>query len=404
MFTAFGLASLLFLVHTGEKGTHNTVCWVGSATMAGASYWVRYAGVLWVGACFALLLAQLAAGGSKRRASLRPAIFAGVLLLLFVMPLMVRNMLLVGDWRGGNNTPATMPIHRFVAATPRILDHLIIGDGTTAQLWFPMVLLAMGLIGLCVTAIRASAAKPTAPIRETPSQISPVPNWGIVLAALLIYGFGIAAVALRSVISYSPRMYFPVLPHLIALVVCGVAFLVRRVPAGAYSRTAGVALVLCSLLGYTMGNVISRIPLGPDMYQKTDIALLGPDETGRSLKELLDQQLKPGEVIAATNGQAAGYVLKHPTLSLGGRPYTLLTWNARELGTQLARYGATYLLVFRNAELDSVVDDSPFLKGLAAGQSPPWLRLAGFNRDTYVYRVRISASDATRALPSQIAP
>ena len=56
----------------------------------------------------------------------------------------------------------------------------------------------------------------------------------------------------------------------------------------------------------------------------------------------------------------------------------------------MARYQAAHLLIFRNAELDPVVDESRFLQGLAVGQSPPWLGLAGFNRDTYVYRVEIS--------------
>jgi hypothetical protein len=409
MFTALSLAALLFLVHTGRKGAHNSGCWVGSATMAGASYWVRYAGVLWVGACFALLVSQLAAGVSKRRASLGSAIIAGVLLLLSVMPLMVRNMLLVGDWRGGNNTPSAMPIHNFVAGTPRILYHLIVGDGTTSQLWFPIALLVIGLIGLCVTATPAGFSgteNPGGAIREPFSQSSPRPNWGLVLAALLIYGAGISAIALRSVIAYSPRMYLPVLPHLLTLVVCGVASLARRAPKGAYSRTAVVALALGSLLGYAMCNVISsaRMALEPDAYQKTNLALVGPDETGRSLNELLDQELKPGEVIAATNGQAAGYVLRHPTLSLAGRPYTLVTWNAPQLRAQLARYGAAHLLVFRNPELDSVVDQSPFLQGLAAGQSPPWLQPAGFNRDLYVYRVRISPLDEADTTPSEMAP
>jgi hypothetical protein len=130
MFTALGLASILLLAYTGKQGTHNTACWIGSAAMAGASYWVRYAGVLWVGACFVLLF------GSRKRAPLRSVMFAGALLLFSVLPLMVRNTLLVGDWRGGNNTPATMPISRFVADTPRIMHHLILGDGVISRLWF----------------------------------------------------------------------------------------------------------------------------------------------------------------------------------------------------------------------------------------------------------------------------
>jgi hypothetical protein len=319
------------------------------------------------------------------------------------MPLMVRNVILVGDWRGGNNIAASMPISRLVTDTLRVLHYLILGDARLSRLWFPMVLMSIGLVGLCVIGRRAKAARRLASIREVLSLLPRVTNGTIVLAAFLIYSTGIAAIAVRSVISYSPRMYVPVLPHMMALLVCGVAFLVRRLPAGAYSRLVP-ATVLCLLLGDVIGNSISRISLGPDQYEKTQEALLRPDEAGRSIKQLLDRELKPGEVIAATNGQAAGYALNHPTLSLVGRPFSLVTWNALELRTELARFAVTHLLVFRDTGLDPVIGQSQFLGGLAAGQSPPWLRLAGFNRDIYVYRVQMSGPDTTHTPPSQIAP
>jgi hypothetical protein len=405
MFTVFGLASLLFLVHTDETGasTHNGLCWIGSAAMAGASYWVRYAGFLWALTCLTLLLVQIIARGSTRKPSRLSAIVAGASLLLFLMPLMVRNVTLVGDWRGGNNTAAAMSISRFVTDTPRILPHLIFGNASVSQLWFPMVLMSIGLIGLCVTWRRAKVARHRTSIREVMSVLPLVTNGRIVLAAFLIYSAGIAAIAVRSVISYSPRMYVPVLPHLIALLACGIAFFIRRLRVGTYSRLVP-AMVLCLLLGYVIGNSISRISLGPDQYERTEEAMLRPDEAGSSIKQLLDLELKAGEVIAATNGQAAGYVLNHATLSLVGRPYSLVTWNAPKLRMELARFAVTHLLVFRDIALDPVIGQSPFLAGLAAGQSPPWLRLAGFNRDIYVYRVQMSTPDTTHAPPSQIAP
>lgn len=399
LFTVFGLASLLFLAHAIEMDAdaHNGICWIGSAAMAGASYWVRYAGVLWVFTFVVLLLVQIKAGSSKKKPPRTAAIVSGALPLLLLMPLMVRNAVLVGDWKGGNNTPAAMPISRLVIDTPKILYHLILGDATISHLWFPMSFVIIGLIGVCVAGFRAKGAERLPSFRKLLSLFPPVTNTGVVLAAFLIYSSGITVIAVRSVISYSSRLFVPVLPHLIALLACGVAFLVRRLPAAAYSRLAP-AMSLCLLLGYCMGNYASRMSLGLDKYELTQQALLRPDATGRSIKQFLDRKLRPGDVIAATNGQAAGYALNHPTLSLVGRPYGLLSWTAPELRTELARFGATYLLVFRDARLDPVIEESPFLAALARGASPLWLRLAGFNGDIYVYRVQINTSDAEQAL------
>jgi hypothetical protein len=391
MFTAFGLASLLFIVCAYRNSDHTAVYWAGAAAMAGASYWVRYAGLLWVVICLGFLFWQLATSGNNKRAFLRPAILAVGLLVLFLTPLLVRNMILVGDPRGGNNTPVSRPVMRIVGRTPGIFYQLIMGSG---QSWFWVALFASGLIVLCLIAFRAGAVKPLIPAGQGHSQVSAAPGWRIVLASLLIYVAGISAIAVRTPISHTSRMFLPILPHCIALAICGLAILIRRVPAGAQSRTAFAAVLLCALPGYAMSNILAGTSIEADNYQRTVAALLVPDDNGRSLKEILRQELKPGEVIAATNGQAVGYILGHPTLALAGRPYTLLTWNALELRTQLARYRAAHLLVFRNAGLAPVIDQSAFLRKLAAGQPPSWLRVAAFNRDLYLYQVELDSFDA----------
>jgi hypothetical protein len=392
LFTVLGLGSVLFLVQADETGDgerRNGLRRLGSAILAGASYWVRYAGILWALSCLALLWAQFAAARSKRRATLPFAIAASTSVLLLLAPVMIRNVILVGDWRGGNNTPASMSISVFVRESIKLAYHLILGSASVRQLWLPTALMSIGLLGLCVTTFRAWGATHVPPVRRAPGALVPV------LGTAAIYIAGIAMIAMHSVISYAPRMFVPVLPHLLALGACGIATLARRIPARIQPRTYP-AMLACVLLGYVSGNVISRISLGPDQYAKTQRALLAPDEAGRSIRRLLDEELKPGDVIAATNGQAAGYILNHPALSLVGRPYGTVAWNAPELRAALTRYGAAWLLVFRDAELDPVVGESPLLAGLAAGRGPPWLDLAGSNGRVYVYKVRLPGTpDAT---------
>jgi len=136
--------------------------------------------------------------------------------------------------------------------------------------------------------------------------------------AAAAFFIGALAIVLRSPVSYSPRMFVPVLSHLIGLTTCFVAFAMRYLAAMNYGQSFRLAIPLCLLLGYMTGNFISRASRQPDTFEMTEEALLGSDDTGHSVKQRLAQELKPSEVIAAANGQAAGYVLKHATLSLVG--------------------------------------------------------------------------------------
>jgi hypothetical protein len=55
----------------------------------------------------------------------------------------------------------------------------------------------------------------------------------------------------------------------------------------------------------------------------------------------------------------------------------------------MVRFGARHLLIRRQpAAVDSVIQDSPFLAGLASGSSVPWLQLVARNRDISLYRLR----------------
>lgn len=381
VFTALGLASLLFLVSTEEmsNSVHVWMCWLGSAAMAGLSYWVRYAGILWVLGCFVFFMAQIVYGNNGKR-SRRPAITAVALLFSLVAPLMIRNMMLVGDWRGGNNTPAAMPLGKFVVDSAKLAFHLVLGDAPIGQLALPAMVIAIGVIGVCIVARRF--------FRANFSWRLLLAKQEIVLAAFLLYSGGIAGIALRSVIDYGPRMFVPVLPHLIVLATCFVAFALRRSQGGSYPRWVQLTIVLCLLLGYTAGNFVSRALPEPDTFEKTEEALLQHDRTGHSIKERLASELKPTEVIAATDGQAAGYVLAHPTLSLVGRPYDLTPWSEPVLHKQIDRFGARHLLVFRNTAFDPVIRESRFLGALAACQTAaPWLQLVNENQSVCVYRV-----------------
>ena len=319
LFTALGGASLLFLAWRKKAPgkTPAALPWIGAFVTAGLSYWVRYAGILWVAACTAIFLAHIIR--SRNKPSRRCGIAIGASLLLLVVPLLVRNIALVGDWRGATIKLLAMAPHEFAMGTPRLLFHLTLGDASVADLIAPIALMLIGLVAISVVAVRATSGMLAAGMRCPWRAFLPAGATRVVLAVSLIYSAGIALIALRSVISYAPRMYVPVLPHLIGLAVCAVAFIVRRPGTNAFFR---IAAVFCLLLGYMAGNCISLASIPPDTFESTEAVLLRPDGAGIGVRQRIAQEIGPGEVVAATNGQAAGYILKRPTLSFVDARYS----------------------------------------------------------------------------------
>jgi hypothetical protein len=390
MFVALGLASLLLVLRTGYTGpgARSAAMWLGAVALAGVSYWVRYAGIIWAGAFGILLSAHLVARGSKRRPALGVAALAALLVALVIAPLMVRNHRLVGDWRGSNNSEARSPASLVVAETVRSACDLVLGAGTRQDLLAPVALLGFGAGGLCLLGFRrrtgSSADRPKEAVRMRANVL-------IVLAAAAMYAAGIVAVCFNSMLVCAPRYLLPVLPHAIALAVWGASWTIRRVPPGTAPRTVALALAMCALAGYAGANIIScRLPVR-DRFLETERALAEPDASGQSLRLLVERELAPGEVIAATNGQATGYVLGHPALCLAEQPYTTLAWTEAELRKEMARFGASLLLVFRSGSLDQVVEMSPTVRALAGGRSAPWLHPVAFNRHVYVYHAQPQA-------------
>jgi hypothetical protein len=386
LFTLLGLAGLLFAMRAAEleDARQIRVAWILAAIMAGLAFWVRYAGILWVVSLLALMSAQLVFRMKGARLW-RIGLAAAALLACLVLPLIIRNLVLVGDWRGGNNTGSPLALRDFVAHTPGLLLHLAFGDVLNAKLLYPIAVMSAGLIGLGFITLKWATGFSTA-LREALSH-PPANATRIFLPATILYSAGLAAITLRSPVTYEARMYVPVLPNLIVLAVVGLAFVIRRLPASGWPRRAGLGMAFCIIAGYAAANYVSGAETPPDAAQTTREALRGPDGDGLPLERRLLQELRPGEVIAATNGQVAGFVLNHPVLSLAGRPWSPTVWSEASLRTNITRFGARHLLIFCGNPPYPAVQASPFLHALAKGQAAPWLTLVACNREVCVYRV-----------------
>ena len=381
LFTLLGLAVIMLLVATvGRLGRAKEVLWFCAAVCAGVSYCVRYAGLFWIAAFIVVLLLHYL-GRKENRPTWRTTATSLVALALLTLPLMIRNVRLVGDWRGGNNTPIHVPLAAVAKSTPTLWFHLLLGNGTVEQNRVPLLLIAAGVL-LCVARIVGGSSRTR---RGDKLEGHDALRFGIVAVSALVYGGGIVLLALRSVIAYSPRMYVPTLPHLLALGACGLGYLAGKVPRSGSGNALGVGIVGFLLTGYVSSNARMLLAGVDDTFQKTE-ALLQEPGTGRAVKEFL-QRLPPDTVLVATNGQATGYIAGKRTLSLVGSPYSKHEWNETSLRQAMQKFQSDYLVVFSQPDLDTVILDSAVLRELSAGKAPVWLDIVEQNAAVRVYRL-----------------
>jgi hypothetical protein len=110
----------------------------------------------------------------------------------------------------------------------------------------------------------------------------------------------------------------------------------------------------------------------------------------RPLAQWLDTAVPREAVLLSVDGQATGYVLGRRTISTPGRSFTALVWDEEEVRRTVARFEASYVIVYPEVVASGGVDrlDSPLLRDLASRRPPGWLELAAENPRVLVYRAR----------------
>jgi hypothetical protein len=390
LFTGLAVAAVaLLLPPERREGTDRRI--VASGALVGLGYWVRYAGLFFAVALDIYALWRLVADRSRRRAWLLAVVVCDAI----VAAGMTRNVLLAGTWRGGNVRFTAHPLSARLRDLVVTLISLVLG-GISAR---PLFRVCAGLVLVAAAVVAATWAVRAARRRGGPILSRPV-------AALLLFVGTYAAAsfyaALTTDISFSARLFVPVLP-LLLLLAGTVATAVASPPPPSRTARAFAALPLWVFVaGYLGTNAqamgIARVP--PHVEVARMLSAEMPD--GRALSSWIEANVAPDAVLLANPGQAMGYLTKRRTLSMVAGEYSDARWDEDEARLEMTRFGARYVIVLAGKARTEGSADSAFLRQLASGQSPYWLELAATNGEVLVYRVREVVT--SRAMDSPGAP
>jgi len=374
LFTLLATGAVLLLAAGTADRPEADGAWpplLAAGALIGLAYWVRYAGLFLYIAAVAYLGFLLLRG--RRRAALRGA--AAMLVATGIIALgLLRNVLQVGDWKGGNEKVVHHALSGvlvdFVAAIVRLFS----GNGLSAGVLLPDLLLGAGLVLLAGIAFGGRAAwKPR--------------RAALLAAALCFIGLYCAAMihmGQASVITFGIRMFFPLLPScLLVLALLVTQAQERLAPARQGLFTAGLLLASAAYVGLNVRGLLRQHP-EPAPHLVARAALQQEVGPGRTLEAWIGEHVRPDEVIVATQGQATAYALHRPTLSLVSLSYSKQRWDEAAVKAAMRGYHATYLLLYAGERPE--LFQSPFLEALQAGTCPSWLAPAAATRDVRVYR------------------
>jgi hypothetical protein len=407
-FTALSVGSLaMLLAASSEGGTAHDgsglALWALSGLATGLSCWIRYTGLfLFAGVGLYLSLEIL----RDRRRDLRGPLLAVAAAGALTAALLLRNVYLVGTWRGGN-TKAVSETALYVARrSAAAIYQLFLGALRLERLGVPELLLALaGSVCACfgITALWHNRAAVARNLKDRPSLMPLLTYLGVYAAAMIYLTF-------FSTPHVSARYCYPVLPLLLVLI----GLLVTLVaPNLGRTRHRGIALasVVAVVASYLFLNV--RDAVEPSLSRSALIErriakfFEEPTPSGEPLRRWVDANIPADASIVATDGQPTAFVLRRNTVSLASLDYRSQAWEEPQVRELMSRFHAAFLILYRGTPALAVPveqSESQFLRTLARGEQPSdWLQLATRNPYVLIFR-RTDLTGGRVRVPSRAPP
>ena len=390
LFAWLTLATIVLVIHSEnvDEDRRRIQLVALAAVCAGLAYWVRYAGVFLV----ATLAGFYALRFLRRRKPMDAAAFVSSCIgVAAVAAGFLRNWLLSGTFRGGNTKAVSRSVARIVISLPKMVPRLVFGEANLGAHW-----LAAAKVAMLIAIVAAGWFVLSRATAEGSRSRSARPA-AFLYAFLAVYAAGLTWLGVTTVITYDERMFVVLLPvgffaagqGLSAVEQALASPLLQEIRHGALAARGWRVAAAGGLAFYLTANGASTFAMATGPLPDVLRALSAPTASGQSLRDWIEDNCPKDGVIAAVDGQATGFELRRPTLSLIESQFSAQTWTEAHLKTVLLRFGAKYLIVYPSdtSVRKAVQSESPFLQRLVARQTPDWLVPVADNPMAAVYRV-----------------
>ena len=380
LFTFLAFASLVGILWT--ERTEDSLGIVLSCLAISVAYTVRYAGLFLIP-----LVVTYALVGKRRQ------ILSALIPLFTAAALFVRNSMIVGDWRGGNDMPISKPLRSVLGDYARGEIHLLFGAHRFQLGVWEALLVAASIVvaGWIVTYL--------VPMMQRRERLADWRVVGIILVWILLYTSAFVFAARTSVVDVDSRMFVPLVPcYLLVLALLLTSWRQSKILMGGLA-----AIVVCT------AAINARDLSIPDPRTRPLVLadlMAKPASDGRSLRQWIDANIGVNEAIVAADGQATAHLLGRPTVSMVPADFSMVRWECGEIRKQMERFQARYLILYKafppgSPENDDfLVEKSRFIGGTAEQQQACGFMVAEENSGVRVLRINTGYNPAVGETPT----
>jgi hypothetical protein len=388
------LAMALLVAARLHAGTNRAWRWALAGLAFGAAYWARYAGLFFILGLGVLVVRHFVASDRLQAKGYAIAVTAACAVMFVGF---LRNILLVGNWRGFTEKKIIHPWPPMLVETVRSAKDLFLGPTFDMPAWTAIVRALFilfffgGMAWLTWKFLRYKAAQA--------DRAPALTGIGFDLLALVLIYWGCMFYAgLVSTIGYDVRMFAPLTPVFLLLFGLALHAMLALPMPQAISRKLALLALGASFCCYLVLNLV-MIVRPPAEYGLPPIALLMDSKSadGKTAREAILELVDPARVLVANNGQAFGYALRRPSVSLVSPANSAMDWNEKTLENVFRQYNAAAIVI----DVHDVFMPSPFVQQLAQGEAPSWMKLAYRSSDVLVYEPLSRTEKSKESLASQ---
>ncbi len=385
---SFGAIALLVMAdREGDSARAQIRSLLFGFVLVGLAFYIRYAGIfLFVAIC---LISTVRLILLPNRRSIIQFLMCSIPGLMMAV-LIARNYYDTGLLGGGNDKVVTNALAPILRAAISSLHHIIMGESVAASTVLAsaasLVVFLSLVILVFIAYLERSALVKTADDR--PDRRKAI---SLLLIYICVYVVGMILIAHHTVISFGPRMFYPVLPAILIVAAVMLDPLAQAAPAMTPSRKLAASLaltcLLASYLAVNLASVMAYIPLSE--HRLVALRFLERGRDGQPLTAWVKANIPADAVILATDGQATAHALHRRTISLVAPEFSSARWDESEVRAVMERFGAEFLILYP-ATYDGDTEtqrDSAFLGKILSGVTPSWLSIVAENPAVEIFRI-----------------
>jgi hypothetical protein len=396
LFTFAVLSGVAMVVAARLNADGSQWRWIAAGLVFGAAYFVRYAGLFFVLGFALVLIRQFFV--SNRALSKRYAI-TFFMASVIVLAVVVRNYILVGNWRGGHQQLGSNPVlslSKLVQTAASVKD-LFVGSGfgffAGPAFGTGWVSIARALLLFSLMAVGIGWLIWFRQARQQRGNHEEVTLKSEAIDLLLLVAVYVACMFYAGLTM--TRMFVPLLP-LLTLLIGLAAHTIFTTSARPNAFRTPVLLALgASLCFYVIINVFLVLQ-APSLYDRSSITriMIAPPVDGISPHSVVRSLTGPSGVIVANNGQAVGHVFGRPTISLVGPQHSAMEWNEKAVQKAVRQFNANAIVIYVPTASERNNKDfvpCPFVRQLAQGDAPSWMKLVYRSDELLIYTPRFTS-------------